>query len=163
MWRMGVSMIPLSPFNPCFILLMCSHWPENLMETYFEALGSIQIFDVYLLYNLQISYICCFKFRLLVALSPSTTFFPWTDPFVPQSIIIPYENDITVINLHTKHKCIALHNHGCISILLKYNTLIFLIQILLIMKHMTIWITSVLFIIITYKLYGWKVWPSGGI
>ena len=56
-----IFVIPFSPFNIYLLLIMCIRWSVNLIETSFESLGSIPIFDVSLLANLPISSIFSFK------------------------------------------------------------------------------------------------------
>ena len=56
-----VFMLPFSQFELSLLSIMCIHLSTNLMEMSFESLGRITIFDVSLLDNLPISFICSFK------------------------------------------------------------------------------------------------------
>ena len=88
------------------------------METCFYALGSIPIFNLSLHSNLQKCSIVLFKNRLSVALSPSTTIYTSTGAFIVRSIIIPYEDDNTVIKYVAKSHIYCLAQPLVVPILL---------------------------------------------
>ena len=67
------------------------------METYFDALGIVLIFDVSLLANLPKKFHFIFEQKLSVALIKSKTLFLLPGAFIAQYIIIPYKDDSTDI------------------------------------------------------------------
>ena len=72
------------------------------METSFEALGIIPIFDFLLIASLPISSIFYLKPFLSVAFIPSTALFPLSGTLIARYIIIPYEDDDTTIKYLAK-------------------------------------------------------------